>query len=164
MDGWLEAIRVALSGIINWSTLIGLTGGVVVYALFSTIASRLDDKEYMIRLLARLQMWLECRKNRWAKLIGKWLWARIIALDYDWRYQIIVDRINEDTNSFSDISRLSQVEYGQSVDRTIYVIEAALNDPRATKRLIRLYEAALRELRQSHQTGRRRIRTSSAGP
>lgn len=95
MEGAWEAVKIAFSGIFNWGTLIGMFAGITVYAWVCIIITYLENKEYTMRLFALLQLWLGNIRNQWARNTARWLWVRIIRLDYERRCQLAVESANE---------------------------------------------------------------------
>jgi hypothetical protein len=109
MNNLWEVIKTAFSGIFNLGTLIGLLTAVFVYGVVCIITIYRENKEFAINLLAMAQFQLDMLRNKWAKIIARWLWAKIIYIDYKRRCQLVVHPTN-DGDWHAAILYLSQVK------------------------------------------------------
>jgi hypothetical protein len=112
MNSIWEAIKMAFSGFFNLGTVGGLFAGIVIYVFVCGVTIYCEDKELFMRLLAELQLRLGVSKNRWAKHIATWLWARIINLDYARRCELAMQASSEE-EQFWHLLQLPNLSYGK---------------------------------------------------
>lgn len=129
MDSYLDALRMAFSGIFNWVTLVGLLLGILVYGLLSAISTHRENKVYLMRLFGRLQVWLGSFEYSCAKRSATWLWSKIMDLDCARLCQLAMRPTNKNTRLWT-IRQLGNFGYNKRIANTCRLIASESGNPK----------------------------------
>lgn len=146
MENLWEVTKTAFSGIFNLGTLVGLLTGVFVYGLVCLITIYLENKEFAMRLLAVTQYQLGMLRNKWANIMARWLWTKIINLDYKRMCQLVVRTTNDEEQCLA-LRNLSQIPGDAAISHVTAVINGILKDRSTSKNASVVAHATLEELK-----------------
>ena len=148
MDGILEAIKMSFSGLLNWGTLVGLIGGVLIYSVLSAFTTYEENKEYLMGVFARLQIWIGAMRAKRAKKVARWLWTEIIELDYERRCQLAKNSPDEEYRIWL-LLQLPYFGFSKKLKLIKRTCRAIMTTPGISKRLAKVVQICLKKVEES---------------